>query len=116
MLSRKLWCECAETTRRYIHMETELRRMNISISLSQAGRLADKMLKVLCDGDMEWAEDKNADMNWVVTWCCASLEQIEFQREIKTMEGTKFQTIRLERAEHLYDFLKKMTENDWPIE
>lgn len=116
MLSRELWCECAEATRRYIHMETELRRMNISFSLSHAGRLADKMLKVLCNGDMEWAEDKIADMNWVVTWCCASPEQIEFQREIKTMEATKFQTIRLERAEHLYDFLKKMTENDWPIE
>ena len=115
-MNRFCWCECARALRNYFSFENKLYEMNIDFSSSEAGKLADAMIKAMGDGDEDWAYDRKADVNWLITWARAEAEQFVYQRTVETDFGIEVQDICLVDEEDVYEFITQMRENDWPEE
>ena len=115
-MDRFCWCECARALRNYFSFENKLYEMNIDFSSSEAGKLADAMIKAMGDGDEDWAYDRKADVNWLITWASAEAEQFVYRRTVETDSGIEVQDICLVDEEDVYEFITQMRENDWPEE
>ena len=90
--------------------------MNVDFSSSEAGKLADAMIRAMGDGDEDWAYDRKADINWLITWTSAEAEQFVYRRTVETDFGIEIQDICLVDEEDVYEFIMQMRENDWPEE
>ena len=116
MLNRKDWCDCARALREYFSFENKLYGMNVDLSHSAAGKLADKMIMALGNGDYDWAYDPTGDINWLISWASADENDLCFRRLAQTMNGSEVQDIVIGEAEDLYDFIVEMRMENWPIE
>lgn len=115
-MDRFCWCECARALRNYFAFENKLYKMNIDFSSSEASKLADAMIKAMGDGDEDWAYDRKAETNWLITWASAEADQFVYRRTVETDFGIEVQDICLVDEEDVYEFITQMRENDWPEE
>lgn len=110
------WCNCANALHEYWNFENKLYNMNMDMSSSPAGKLADSMLLALSGGDVAWAYDADADMDWLVVWASSEIDETYFVRQVKTMNGIECQDVYISDAADLKYFVEVMRADDWPIE
>ena len=113
-MERKLWYECAETLRDYLRLENRLEKMDVDLSQSAAGELANKMFYALCDGDDDWAYDPIGETNWLLEWATADEDVVCFRRIVHTAYGLELQDIYIVDARDLYNFIIEMRAENWP--
>jgi hypothetical protein len=106
VITKAEFVECANSLREYWNWENELERMGIYLNESKAGQLADVMLNLLIQDDVDWGFDSQIGQCWIVNWCSAPFEQHGFAR--------KSQWIYLPDAGALWDFVSEMNELGWP--
>ena len=111
-LSLEMFCRCADALRKYWNWENQLYNMGVDLTDAAPGGLADTLMMVLGDGDLDWAYDKTAEINWLAVWCSASETRAVFEREF----GDRYQRIYLPEADDLYAFVQDMRRYDWPEE
>lgn len=109
-LSLQMFCRCAEALRKYWNWENSIYQMGIDLTDSAPAGLADSMIMALGNGNIDWAYDTTAEMNWIVVWC-SELETVSiFEREV----NGEITHIYLPDAGALYDFVNEMRELGWP--
>lgn len=114
-MEKQVWCRCAEALREYFQFENQLHKMNVDLSMSKTGRLADAMILMLGEGDLDWAYDTTAEINWLIVWASAEENQVGFKRSIRTDYGIEIQNIYLTDAEDICDFIVEMRSENWPV-
>ena len=107
---KKGWfCTCADTLREYATWERKAYELGLNLDNSPVSALAENLHFLMCDGNVNWAYDETAGIDWIIEWTCAP----DGPNMIVERHGRRW---ILEDAGDLYDFLKFMNEYGWEDE
>lgn len=103
------FCDCMAVLRSFADWDRGLYALGVDIDESPVGGMADCIINLMRDYDLDWSYDKKLGIDWIIEWAYTS-DSPDFEQ---TRHGRTWQ---LDEAGILYDFLVFMNEHGWEDE
>ena len=105
IISKKDFCTCLETLRKYAAWENTLYSSGIDLGSTPVNELAEKLQLAMCGFSTSWSFDKKLEFDWIIEWA--------FDPEAYIAQTRHGKEWLLDDASVLYDFLVFMNEHGW---